>query len=140
MIFDKFRLILLMAECNWIEGRRDRMVPITTKVVSSNHTRATLCDKVCQWLGGRSVVLSGYSGFLHQQNWPQRYNWNIVESAIKYHNPDPPLQIRKTLNIQHLSKFTNFIRMKTWKEEKKKPGLNMLQLTFSLFIIFIIYF
>ena len=25
-------------------------VPITTKVVSSNHAHATLCEKVCQWL------------------------------------------------------------------------------------------
>jgi hypothetical protein len=22
-------------------------------------------------------------GFLHQLNWPPRYNWNIVESGIK---------------------------------------------------------
>ena len=26
---------------------------------------------------GRSVVYSGYSGFLHKENWPW-YNWNIV--------------------------------------------------------------
>jgi hypothetical protein len=35
----------------------------------------------------RSVVFSGYSGFLHQENWPSRYNWNIVESGIKHHKP-----------------------------------------------------
>jgi hypothetical protein len=29
--------------------------------------------------------LSGHSGFLHQQNWPQRYNCNIVESGGKHH-------------------------------------------------------
>jgi hypothetical protein len=39
----------------------------------------TLCDKVCQWL---AVIFSGYSGFLHQWNWPPRYNWNIVESGV----------------------------------------------------------
>ena len=33
----------------------------------------------------RSVVFSGYSGFLHQKNWPPRYNWNIVESGVKHH-------------------------------------------------------
>jgi len=33
------------------------------------------------------VVFSGYSGFLHQENWPQRYNWNIVESGVKHHKP-----------------------------------------------------
>jgi len=35
---------------------------------------------------GRSVVFSGYSGFHHQWNWPQRYNWSIVESGGKHHN------------------------------------------------------
>ena len=37
----------------------------------------------------RSVVFSEYSSFLHQLNWPPRYNWNIVESGIKHHNPNP---------------------------------------------------
>ena len=36
----------------------------------------------------RSMIFSGYSSFLHQENWPPRYNWNIVESGIKYHNPN----------------------------------------------------
>ena len=35
----------------------------------------------------RSVVFSGYSGFLPQLNWPPLTNWNIVESGIKHHNP-----------------------------------------------------
>ena len=35
---------------------------------------------------GRSVVFFGYPGFLHQQNWPPWYSWNIVESGIKHHN------------------------------------------------------
>ena len=25
-------------------------------------------------------------GFIHQLNWPPRYNWNIVGSGVKYHN------------------------------------------------------
>ena len=33
------------------------------------------------------LVFSGYSGFLHQQNWLPRYNWNIVESGVKHHKP-----------------------------------------------------
>ena len=37
-----------------------------------------LCDQVCRWLE-----------FLHQQDWPTRYNWNIVEGGIKNHNPNP---------------------------------------------------
>jgi hypothetical protein len=34
----------------------------------------------------KSAVFSGHSGFLHQKNWLQRYNWNIVESGIKHLN------------------------------------------------------
>jgi hypothetical protein len=30
-----------------------------------------------------------YSGYFHQKNWPPRYNWNIVESGVKQHNPYP---------------------------------------------------
>ena len=33
----------------------------------------------------RSVVFSGNFGFLHQQIWPLRYNWNIVESGVPHH-------------------------------------------------------
>ena len=50
----------------------------------------TLCDKVCQWLvaGQRSSLCNPVS-ILHQKNWPSRYNWNIVESDVKHHNPNP---------------------------------------------------
>ena len=45
----------------------------------------------------KSVFFSGYSGFLH------RYNWNIVESGIKYHNPNPLYhECVKFLFIEHL--------------------------------------
>jgi hypothetical protein len=32
-----------------------------------------------------SVVFCGNSGFRQQQNWPPRYNWNIVERGVKHH-------------------------------------------------------
>jgi hypothetical protein len=35
---------------------------------------------------------SGHSGFLNQYNWLPRYNWNIVESGIKHHNPNPRMR------------------------------------------------
>ena len=38
---------------------------------------------------GRSVVFSGYSGFLQQYSWPPRYGWNIVESDVEHHNAIP---------------------------------------------------
>ena len=40
---------------------------------------------------GRSIISTGYTGFLHQLNWPSRYNWNIVESGAKHNNHDPGL-------------------------------------------------
>ena len=39
--------------------------------------------------GDRSVVFSGYAGFLHLSNWPPRYKWYIVKSGGKNHNPNP---------------------------------------------------
>ena len=45
----------------------------------------TLCDKVCQWLAADRLFSPGPPGFLHQKNWPPRYNWNIVESGVKQH-------------------------------------------------------
>jgi hypothetical protein len=48
----------------------------------------TICDKVFSDL--RPIgVFSGFSGFLHQQNWPPGCNWNIVESGFKHLNPNP---------------------------------------------------
>jgi len=38
---------------------------------------------------GRSVVFSGYIGFLHGYNWQSRYTWTIVESGTKHHNHEP---------------------------------------------------
>ena len=48
----------------------------------------TLCDKSLLATCYRSVVFSGYSGSLHQQNWPPWYNSNIVESGVKHHKPN----------------------------------------------------
>jgi hypothetical protein len=61
-------------------------VPITTKVVSSNpaHGEVYSIQHFFLSLSGtcdRSVVFSEYSGFLHQNNWPPWYNWNIVETS-----------------------------------------------------------
>ena len=60
----------------------------------------------------RSVVFSGYSSFLHQYNWLPPYNWNIVESGIKHHNPNP--YYRSKLNFHEtyiiISHFYSFKR------------------------------
>jgi len=52
-----------------------------------------LCDKSLSVTCDRSVVFSvfsGQSGF--QKNWLPRYNWNIVESGVTHHNPNPSCQ------------------------------------------------
>jgi hypothetical protein len=47
----------------------------------------------------RSVIFSRYSSFLHQYNWPPRYNWNIVESGVKHHKLTKlSNRIRNTIN------------------------------------------
>ena len=38
--------------------------------------------------GDRTMDFSKCSDFLLQYNWPPRYNWNIVDSGIKHHNPN----------------------------------------------------
>jgi hypothetical protein len=47
------------------------------------------------------VVFSGYSGFLHQLNWPARYNWNIVESGVKHHQTNKLTYKNQYLNIKY---------------------------------------
>jgi hypothetical protein len=49
----------------------------------------------------RWVVFTRYSGFLHQWNWPPRYNWNIVERGLKHHKPTKPCVFNTTFN--HIS-------------------------------------
>ena len=71
-------------------------VPITTKVVSLNPSHGEVysiqhyvitfhLSVTC----GRSVVFSWYSGFHYQYNWQPQYSWNIIESGVKHHNPNP---------------------------------------------------
>ena len=48
-------------------------------------------------MGGALVF--GYSSFIHQQNWPPRYNWDIVESGVKHHNPNLNPKMYDSKNI-----------------------------------------
>jgi hypothetical protein len=59
-------------------------MPLMVKCTQYNIMWSTL-SVTC----GRSVFFFGYSGFLHQLNWPPRYSWNIFESGVKHHNPNP---------------------------------------------------
>jgi hypothetical protein len=60
----------------------------------------------------RSVIFSGYSGFLHQYNWPSRYNWNIVESGVKHHNHNPVIDKRSYFCIILYIVLSNEIKIK----------------------------
>ena len=53
--------------------------------------RCTRCNIMWYSLSvtcNRSMVFSGYFGFLHQKNWLPRYNWNFVENGVKHHQPN----------------------------------------------------
>ena len=40
----------------------------------------------CHWFAvGQCFFFFMYTGFLHQEIWPPRYNWNIVESGVNHH-------------------------------------------------------
>ena len=77
------------------------------------------------WIGlsvtyGRSVVFSGYSGFLQQLNWPPQYNWNMAESGVKHPNPNPGHSTATGNRANCLpncifSLATLFSKMKMWK-------------------------
>jgi hypothetical protein len=63
-------------------------IPLRRGVLDS-----TLCDKVCQWFATDRWFSPG-TGFPHQYNWMPRYNWNIVESGVKYLNPNHNPEMR----------------------------------------------
>ena len=44
-----------------------------------------LCDNVCQWFATCLCFSLGPLVSSINQNWPPRYNWNIVESGVKHH-------------------------------------------------------
>ena len=49
--------------------------------------------------------VAGYSGFINQYNWPPWYNWNIVNSGVKYHNTKANPQQDKTFCSIFLSLY-----------------------------------
>ena len=60
-------------------------VSITTKVVSLNPVHGEVYS-IQHYVITFVSDLRQVGGFLHQYNWPPRYNWNIVESGAKQHN------------------------------------------------------
>ena len=62
----------------------------------------------------RSVDFSRYSGFLHQWNWLQRYNWNIVESGVKHYTPLPFFTWRLLIALLVFSIFSCIFLGSSW--------------------------
>ena len=54
---------------------------------------------------------SGYSDFLYQWKWRPRYSWNIVESGIKHHDPNPQT------SFSRVSNYSNHVRGNIKKKE-----------------------
>ena len=59
-------------------------VSITTKVVNSNPAHGEVYS-IQHYVIKFVCDLRNDGGFLHQENWPQRYNCNIVEGSVKYY-------------------------------------------------------
>jgi hypothetical protein len=90
-------------------------VPITTKVVSSNHAHGEVYSiqlYVIKFVSDLWQV----GGFLHYQKWSPRYNWNSVETGVKHHTSPPHYYLKLTskyirYNIHMLMK-TGFLMHK----------------------------
>jgi hypothetical protein len=104
-------------------------VPITTKVVSSN----TIQDEVysihyvIKFVRDWSQV-GGFLQFPPPLKWPPRYNWNIVESGVKHHEPNQTQWSRKSISPSftqsfhvHISVFLlikTFVLILEWSDKK----------------------
>jgi len=49
------------------------------------------CEFECRSGRGVQHYVIMFVSFLHQWNWPPRYNWNIVESGVKHHKTNKSL-------------------------------------------------
>ena len=72
---------------------------------------------------GKSV---GFSGLWFPP--PVQYNWNIVESGIKYHNPHPPLPRINNVELTdfHYDDNALFQGIEQIKNEVEDPGEQMI--------------
>jgi hypothetical protein len=76
-------------------------VPITTKVVCSNHAHGeiySILHYVIKFISDLQQVGDFLRIFRFSPpiNWLSRYNWNIVESCVKYHSPNPINNVRNS--------------------------------------------
>ena len=70
-------------------------IPVMVKCLDT-----TLSDKICQWLTTCRWFSPGTPVSCANNNWPPRYNWNIIKSGVKHHNPN------------HYTLYYNFIYLR----------------------------
>ena len=73
-------------------------------------------------------------GFLHQYNWPPRYNWNIVESGVKHHQTN-----KRIYMVCFWVKYDNVILKMVIYIFKTGHRVNLLILVIDLHIVAYIY-
>ena len=61
--------------------------PLTLWVLTTLMTSCTWYNSMWSSLS----VICGRSVDFSQYNWPPRYNWNIIESDVRHHNPPPSI-------------------------------------------------
>jgi hypothetical protein len=106
-------------------------VPITTKVVSSNHAQArctTLCDKVCQWLATDrwfSPVSFTNKTDCHD------ITEILLKVALNTINQHKPTRIRKSKNRHHIAKRkrTNNDLQNTTQKTKEPSNTNLTKIS-----------
>ena len=91
---------------------------VSTYVVSSNTVHGevfSIQHYVIQFVSDLRQVGGFFpsSSYLHQQNWPPRYNWNIVESGDKHHKLSNP-QICQ----ERYTRFYQYCTFKCLQEQK----------------------
>ena len=64
-------------------------VLFTTSITWQGVLDTTLCDKVCQWLVAGQWFSSSTPVSSTNKTCPPRCNWNIAESGVKHHKPNP---------------------------------------------------
>ena len=96
-------------------------VPFTTNAVSLSPAQAMCIGynimwyKACQWLAAGWLFSPGTPVSSIDKTGPPRYipgNWNIVESSIKHHEPNPTLKYngkQVTWDKLYFSNIYNFI-------------------------------
>ena len=82
-----------------------------------------------RWFSPGTLVFSWYSGFLRVLWFSPRYNWNIVESGIKHHkpNPNPKVLLNIAQSIHIIFKATLTYKIKFSKSTLCHKGLSLIE-------------